>query len=258
MISSVKCFFFFLLLSPCKLEKKFKCAGPGLFSNPASCSSFYNCDGVRPGFLMSCPPGLVWNEVGGHCDFPRNTHCRQPDQDNTISEAESTTNYVKITTTSNPTSRTTSTTTTTPSSFAASTISTTSDSVEEDPKDKYLYLTFDDGPNVGTPSVLDALKEVGVKATFFINSYQVEDRYNPYRRSVVRLVREGHMIADHSYNHMSHNSPGTHYNAYQNPLEDLTWFGEKNSKPVADILRESGIVIKHQTFILKYFQNYLF
>ena len=110
-------------------------------------------------------------------------------------------------------------------------------------------MTFDDGPNVGTPGVLDALKEVGVKATFFINSYQVEDRYNPYREAVVRMVREGHMVADHSYNHMSHNSPGTSYNAYQNPLEDMAWFGKKNSKPVADLLRKSGIENINQTSI---------
>ena len=101
--------------------------------------------------------------------------------------------------------------------------------------------------------MLDALKAVGAKGSFFINSYQVEDRHNPNRGSVVRMVREGHMLADHSYNHMSHNSPGTHYHAYKNPLEDMAWFGEKNSKPVADILRESGIEIKHPTFILELF-----
>ena len=31
-------------------------------------------------------------------------------------------------------------------------------------------MTFDDGPNEGTPYVLDALKETGVRASFFINS----------------------------------------------------------------------------------------
>ena len=53
------------------------------------------------------------------------------------------------------------------------------------PSGTYIYMTFDDGPNEGTPYVLDALKEVfleivfqkdctlfqvGVRATFFINS----------------------------------------------------------------------------------------
>jgi peptidoglycan/xylan/chitin deacetylase (PgdA/CDA1 family) len=39
----------------------------------------------------------------------------------------------------------------------------------------YIYMTFDDGPNEGTPYVLDALKEVGVSATFFINSDNLVD-----------------------------------------------------------------------------------
>ena len=34
----------------------------------------------------------------------------------------------------------------------------------------YIYMTFDDGPNEGTPYVLDALKATGVRASFFINS----------------------------------------------------------------------------------------
>ena len=36
-------------------------------------------------------------------------------------------------------------------------------------------MTFDDGPNEGTPYVLDALKEAGVTATFFINSDNLVD-----------------------------------------------------------------------------------
>ncbi len=39
----------------------------------------------------------------------------------------------------------------------------------------YIYMTFDDGPNEGTPYVLDALKEMGVSATFFINSDNLVD-----------------------------------------------------------------------------------
>jgi peptidoglycan/xylan/chitin deacetylase (PgdA/CDA1 family) len=33
----------------------------------------------------------------------------------------------------------------------------------------FLYLTFDDGPNEGTNSVVDALASEDAKATFFIN-----------------------------------------------------------------------------------------
>ena len=38
----------------------------------------------------------------------------------------------------------------------------------------FLYLTFDDGPNAGTPEVLDVLRKHGVRATFFINSNNLE------------------------------------------------------------------------------------
>ena len=109
---------------------------------------------------------------------------------------------------------------------------------------------------------------LGGAGTFFVNClricrcetelpeiYYAKGNCSINQAALVRMVREGHMIADHSYNHMSHNSPGIPYHAYKNPLEDMAWFGEKNSKPVADMLRESGI--KHQTFILKYFLNYL-
>ena len=37
-----------------------------------------------------------------------------------------------------------------------------------------VYLTFDDGPELGTEQVLDGLKKYGVRATFFINSDNFE------------------------------------------------------------------------------------
>ena len=35
---------------------------------------------------------------------------------------------------------------------------------------KFVYFTVDDGPSTGTHYILDALRETGVKATFFINT----------------------------------------------------------------------------------------
>ena len=34
------------------------------------------------------------------------------------------------------------------------------------PSGTYIYMTFDDGPNEGTPYVLDALKEVFLEIVF--------------------------------------------------------------------------------------------
>jgi peptidoglycan-N-acetylglucosamine deacetylase len=63
---------------------------------------------------------------------------------------------------------------------------------------KKIALTFDDGPdNMYTPQVLDVLKAHNVKATFFLIGRRAE--MNP---SVVqRIIQEGHVIGNHSYNH---------------------------------------------------------
>ena len=72
---------------------------------------------------------------------------------------------------------------------------------------KILYLTFDDGPNQGTPLVLDVLKKHNVPATFFINSINLHEWYkNEAEKLVLRTVQEGHTLADHSYDHMKHNN----------------------------------------------------
>ena len=59
-----------------------------------------------------------------------------------------------------------------------------------------LYLTFDDGPNAEwTPALLDALRDTGVNATFFlIDEHITEDT----EAIVRRIADEGHAIALHS------------------------------------------------------------
>ncbi len=89
-----------------------------------------------------------------------------------------------------------------------------------------LYLTFDDGPKEGTTQVLDALKQHAVSATFFINSYHLVNKKPEERarnaNNLVRIVDEGHVLADHSYDHMDHNSDGP-TNAYTDVENDLRW-----------------------------------
>lgn len=66
------------------------------------------------------------------------------------------------------------------------------------PKNKTVYLTFDDGPSSLTPKVLDILKQYGVKATFFI-VYKDSDQAKSYYK---RMVDEGHTLAVHSTTHI--------------------------------------------------------
>ena len=63
-----------------------------------------------------------------------------------------------------------------------------------------LTLTFDNGPEPGvTPRVLDALRERGIKATFFVIGEKLAD---PERRHLAeRAHDEGHWIGNHTMNH---------------------------------------------------------
>jgi peptidoglycan/xylan/chitin deacetylase (PgdA/CDA1 family) len=59
-----------------------------------------------------------------------------------------------------------------------------------------IYLTFDDGPNpVWTPVLLDALRDEGAKATFFLIDRHITAETAPI---VKRIATEGHTIALHS------------------------------------------------------------
>jgi len=61
-----------------------------------------------------------------------------------------------------------------------------------------IALTFDDGPNRRiTPSILNSLREHDLKATFFVVGRQVKKNPGMLRR----IVREGHTIGNHTYNH---------------------------------------------------------
>jgi len=63
---------------------------------------------------------------------------------------------------------------------------------------KKLWLTFDDGPQPEvTPWILAVLKEVGIKATFFLVGEQMEK----FPELVNAIKEDGHLIANHSYSH---------------------------------------------------------
>ena len=64
---------------------------------------------------------------------------------------------------------------------------------------KEIALTFDDGPHpVYTRKLLDGLKERGVKATLFLIGKTAKE--NP--KLVRRIDEEGHLIGNHTYNHV--------------------------------------------------------
>lgn len=64
---------------------------------------------------------------------------------------------------------------------------------------KYVALTFDDGPSRKcTPVLLDGLKERDVHVTFFLMGKNIEGNED----IVKRMSDEGHLIGNHSYEHI--------------------------------------------------------
>lgn len=69
-----------------------------------------------------------------------------------------------------------------------------------DTDDRVVALTFDDGPTeADAATVLDALAERGVLATFYLNGREIVA--NP--DAMQRIIAEGHEIGNHTWSHRS-------------------------------------------------------
>ncbi len=65
-------------------------------------------------------------------------------------------------------------------------------------REREVALTFDDGPNPdATPRILDTLRDLGVKATFFVLGRHAE----LWPELVLRVAKEGHQLGNHGYFH---------------------------------------------------------
>lgn len=81
-----------------------------------------------------------------------------------------------------------------------------------------ISLTFDDGPNEEfTPQLLDILAKHDVKATFFVVGAYVDEFPDVARR----IVNEGHIIANHTYNH-----PDLSTESDEEVLKQIRWTQE--------------------------------
>ncbi len=73
-------------------------------------------------------------------------------------------------------------------------------SIKDTELEKEIYLTFDDGPvDEVTPFVLDQLKKYDAKATFFCVGENIDNHPKIFKQ----LIKAGHSIGSHSYNHLS-------------------------------------------------------
>lgn len=100
--------------------------------------------------------------------------------------------------------------------------------------DRAVALTYDDGPSTATHELLDTLKELNVKATFFvvgINALQLP-------QVVQRAFNEGHTIASHTYSHANL----THL--HETNHTELAFQIEENEKILTELTGERPKLIR--------------
>lgn len=115
---------------------------------------------------------------------------------------------------------------------------------------KTCYLTFDDGPSINTPLILDILKDYGIKATFFVSGTSPKDF-----KYIKEAHLDGHAIGLHCYNHDYEYV----YKSLKNYIKDLNLIKEEVYKQIGvypSILRFPGgssnlVSKKYNTGIMK-------
>jgi peptidoglycan/xylan/chitin deacetylase (PgdA/CDA1 family) len=65
-------------------------------------------------------------------------------------------------------------------------------------RSRLAALTFDDGPSIWTPPILDSLRDHGARATFFVLGASVRGR----EELLGRILAEGHEIGNHTLSHL--------------------------------------------------------
>lgn len=129
--------------------------------------------------------------------------------------------------------------------FISSLVWTAASGATETSSSGRVFLSFDDGPINATIDLLDQLKSANVKASFFINSHHLHgtggEAASHATEALRRLIAEGHIIGNHSYDHMAHNNRPFDpqriiVNSYKQLDEELPFFEALNKEPVKKVL----------------------
>lgn len=120
---------------------------------------------------------------------------------------------------------------------------------KDDPSQKVIYLTFDNGYENGyTEQVLDVLKKEKVPAIFFVTGHYLQSA----PELVKRMAKEGHLVGNHSWSHpdltqMSDENIKEELEKVRLKTEELT--GKKEMaylRPPRGILSERTMAIARQ------------
>ena len=112
--------------------------------------------------------------------------------------------------------------------------------------EKVLYLTFDEGYeyNNNTAKILDTLKAKGVKAAFFVTGAYVKSNLD----LVNRMANEGHLVCNHSVNHLNQVDAIKNPKKLENDIVGLqTLYKEKTGNNLASFMRPPEGVYSERT-----------
>ena len=96
---------------------------------------------------------------------------------------------------------------------------------------KYAYITFDDGPTLNTPQIVDTLEQYGARATFFV----LEERIVRYPDFIKKIHHSKNAIGLHGVSHSE-----AIYSAPDSPLEEM----EKANKALENVLGERSSLVR--------------
>ena len=107
-----------------------------------------------------------------------------------------------------------------------------------DTSKKYIYLTFDDGPQHGTVACFDLCKKLGIKSTFFMVGLHAS---SPNLRNIVKEIKENYpqtLLANHSLSHANNKYHSFYHHEYS-AMADL-FLAQKVLKVPFNIIRLPG------------------
>ncbi len=94
-------------------------------------------------------------------------------------------------------------------------------SAAQDSNLRYVYLTFDDGPDAGTLNCYNTCKTKGVKATFFLVGEHANLKPGKQIIDTMKKDMRHFLFANHSYTHAGHNRYESFYSKPKTALEDF-------------------------------------
>lgn len=97
--------------------------------------------------------------------------------------------------------------------------------------EKAVYITFDDGPTLNTPVIVETLEKHGAKATFFV----LEERIVMYPDFVKEIVHSGNAIGLHGVSHSE-----AIYRSPLSPLEEMN----KTNKTLKSVLGKGSRLVR--------------